>query len=429
MGAAYIDSLDISNRALAFCGTAGEYKILSVDEDSRANDLCSFHYDKLRRAELMRNLWTFATRKVILRPLDTGVLLIDPAVWDETVTYKRGEVLQDVNGVVIMSNQDVNVGNDPNSTGAWEPYFGPRTVHPYDSTTTYYTGELVYKSGTLPGSFIVFMSLVMANDADPGVAEAYDAAATYYQGDRASYGGYNWTCLIPIVSGVTPAVAPADWSYLTTYSTSATVVASDGYIYTSTGNGNTNHDPVTDGGVHWTNSNTPAAWSRTPEPYTASNSWLPLYVGLQRPDIFYPINAGPASQVDTSNVYVLPAGFLKTAPLDPKAGSSSLLGAPTGLDYSDHLNENGLLTTKETGPILLRFVADVTDVTKFNDMFCEGLAARIAREICEPLTNSTGKLTNIGQAYQKFMSEARLVNAIEAGPTEPPEDDYITCRR
>jgi hypothetical protein len=54
--------------------------------------------------------------------------------------------------------------------------------------------------------------------------------------------------------------------------------------------------------------------------------------------------------------------------------------------------------------ILLRFVADVQDVPRMKTMFCEGLAARIAIEICEPLTQSTAKLGSITAAYTKVMA-------------------------
>ena len=74
------------------------------------------------------------------------------------------------------------------------------------------------------------------------------------------------------------------------------------------------------------------------------------------------------------------------------------------------------------------FVADVTDVRLMDAMFCEGLGARIGLEVCEPLTQSTAKKTTISQIYQKFMGEARTVNAIEQGAVDPPEDDFITVR-
>ena len=86
------------------------------------------------------------------------------------------------------------------------------------------------------------------------------------------------------------------------------------------------------------------------------------------------------------------------------------------------------MVTREVFPILLRFVADIQDVATFYDMFCEGLGSRIAAEVVERLTQSQNKLGAIMGAYNKFMVEARIVNGIETGPTEPPEDDYITCR-
>jgi len=61
-------------------------------------------------------------------------------------------------------------------------------------------------------------------------------------------------------------------------------------------------------------------------------------------------------------------------------------------------------------------------------MFCEGLGARLALEVCETLTQSSAKLATIAKEYQTFMSEERLVNAIEIGAEEPPEDDWVTCR-
>ncbi len=86
------------------------------------------------------------------------------------------------------------------------------------------------------------------------------------------------------------------------------------------------------------------------------------------------------------------------------------------------------MVTPDVGPIMLRFVADMVDVTRMHAMFCEGLGARLALEVCETLTQSSAKVATIAKEYQTFMSEARLVNAIEIGAEEPPEDDWVTCR-
>ena len=67
-------------------------------------------------------------------------------------------------------------------------------------------------------------------------------------------------------------------------------------------------------------------------------------------------------------------------------------------------------------------------MTEMDPMFCEGLGARIALEIAEDLTQSDAKLQAIGAMYKEFMTEARVVNGIETGATEPPLDDWIACR-
>ncbi len=155
---------------------------------------------------------------------------------------------------------------------------------------------------------------------------------------------------------------------------------------------------------------------------------FPFGVGLAPLDFVYPIGAGPSSQSATRNFYRFPNNFLSKAPQDPKAGSSSTIGAPSGLSYPDWQFEDGGFTTREVNPIIFHFVADFTDVSRMNAMFCEGLGARIALSVVEILTQSSAKHQQIKQDYEKFMTEARIKNAILVGAEEPPEDDYITCR-
>lgn len=161
----------------------------------------------------------------------------------------------------------------------------------------------------------------------------------------------------------------------------------------------------------------------------ANGFWVrQINVTLLDVNIFYPINTGPVTSSSTANAYELPYGFLRKAPQSPKAGSNSVLGGPSGLPYLDWDFEGNFLMTRETQPIALRFAADVTDISTMDTMFCEGLACRIALEVCEPITQSTERLRNIAGEYGKHMSEARMVNGIETGATEPAEDDFVTCR-
>jgi hypothetical protein len=151
-------------------------------------------------------------------------------------------------------------------------------------------------------------------------------------------------------------------------------------------------------------------------------------VGITTFNVVYPIGAGPSPQANFRNAFRLPSGYLRKAQQNPNAYPTSWLGGPSGTIYSDWTFEGDFLITTDTGPIPFRFVADVTDVTKMDDMFCEALAARLAMEVCEPITQSSSKLGNIAKIYDEWVSQARTVNGIETGSDDPPDDAYLTVR-
>lgn len=422
----FLDSLDIANRVAQHLGQS---LITSIDEDSRICTEVTFAYDKLRQAELERNTWTFSTRRVILRPIDTTTFMLVPDAWDATVNYSQGSIVADSNGVYWSSLVTNNLNNDPVKTTAWEQYFGPLTVYPWTQMDAgYFAGELTYVALDKPGSFAVFKSLTNLNSDTPTVAEAWDTTVLYNKGETVTYGGSQWQSLIEVNQGITPADAPLPFDISGNYSSGQVTLGSDGYVYQSVNSNNVGHDPVSDGGVNWTALNVPAAWSRSPILFPSARSWLPLYAGLENIAFSYPIGSGPSSQSSTRNVFKLPAGYLRVAPQDPKAGSNSILGASTGLVYNDWEFESGYLVSREPSFIMLRFIADIKDVSRMNAMFCEGLASRIAFEVCEPVTQSTTKQANLAKIYKQTMDDARTVNAIEAGSEEPPVDDWEACR-
>lgn len=391
----------------------------------------TFAYDKLRQAELQRNTWTFSTRRVILRPVDNSTFLLVPNLWAPATTYPQGAIVADSNGVLWTSTMPGNLNNDPVKTTVWEQYFGPLTVSAFNGPPNaggYFAGELVYVPLAKAGSFAIFMSLQNGNLDTPTVVNAWDTTVLYNKGETVGYNGSQWQSLIEVNQGVTPADAPLPYDSNGVYASGQMVLGSDGYIYTSINSNNTGHDPVTDGGVNWSTAGVPAAWSRVPEIFPSSIKWLPILGGLQNLMFTYPIGAGPVNDQVSRNAFKLPAGFLRVCSQSPKAGSTSILGASTGLPYNDWEFENGYLISQEVNFIMLRFVADMKDVSKMHPMFCEGLAARIAYEICEPVTQSTTKAGKIAGDYTKFMGEARTINAIEAGSEEPPVDDWESCR-
>lgn len=386
--------IDIMNRALQ---RVGQSRISTLTDDSKACGEVTFCYDKLRVAEMRRNIWTFSIRLAALRPYQPamaavsatgaaaqlGTALLSPAAWIITNNYVPAALVAFNNRVYF--SKTFNVGSEPDINPTdWGQYFGPRTVSPYDTTksTTYYPGELVYLlTGTTP---TVYMALAQSSDV-PNVTNAWVATTYYNKGDTAT--------------------------------------GSDTNVYQSKLDFNSNINPVGDASVHW------APLPITAQPNTrAGQNWIKLDAAIKVINLIYPAGSGPAFQPETRNVFFLPYGFLREAPQDPKAGGTTFLGGPSGNQYDDWQFQDGKIISRQQNLIMLRFAADIADVTQMDNMFCEGLSCRIAGEVCEPLTQSTTKLQAIAAEYKQFMGDARAVNGIEQGPVEAPEDDFITCR-
>jgi hypothetical protein len=306
---------------------------------------------------------------------------------------------------------------------------------------------------------------------------AYNAATTYALNDIIV--GDDTQVYISVTSanvGNTPSTSPTKWTlyfgldvcmeFITTWGSGFTymkgdhAVGSDGSVYISLQDTNTNHNPVGDGNVHWSvttdgklatnltfyvgelvhigntvylslqNNNgdgNTVSGDGLPPP---SSSWQTMTTAptIALFNFMYPIGAGPSSNFKTKNTYRLPVGWLREAPQDPKAGGALYLGAPDGSNFNDWNYEGNYFTSNDNGVIPYRFMADIQDPMQFDALFVEGFGCRIALEVCEILTQSDSKKAGIERAYMKFMTEARTVNGIEDGPIYPPEDSYITTR-
>lgn len=418
--------VDIGNRALQWCGLS---RIDDFTDDSVRAAEVAFAYDKLRRPELRRNLWKFAIRKAALRPIDATTMFLQPELWQSAKSYAFGAIAADAAGFLWQSASHANLNNAPGNSPAWEAYCGPLSVQPYDTsgTTVYAAGELVYQSNG-DGTFTAWESMQGSNSTDPRTATPWDATVLYATDSVVIRSSVLYASLIDFNLNNDPATAPALWALATVYAAGAKVGGSDGAIYASVGSGNVGNNPVGDGGVHWTNTGVLNPWTSVNPFGTAAATWIRVDVALTGLLLAWPIGAGPSQQNPARSAYRLPANFLRLAPQDPKAGSFSFLGSPSGMQMSDWNVEGNFIVSQNGDPITLRFVADITNVTDMDDLFCEGLAAHIAEAVVERLTQSTVKMAAITQGYKTTIGDARMVNAIEIGPIEPPLDDYIACR-
>lgn len=376
--AAFKTPEDIANRALQYLGADHKITNLLTDGSKEQRQILRV-FTQMRDAELRRNNWVFSMKRAIIRALDTTSMEWTPPAWDNATTYRVGQVVSydDGYGTRLWVNLKANSLNDiPGTAKNWDNYFGTLVAPPYDSTLSYWAGDLVYVTPG-DGTYKVYLSINSDNGNDPGTVETYDSTVQYNKGDIVVVSAQNYISLVDLNKGNAPASSPSQW---------ATTVLDDNL------------------------------------------KWVQVNGTLATVRVLYPIAAGPSSQITTQNAYMMPYGYLRKGGQDPKAGSFSIYGAPTNLLYDDWLIENGFLVTTMNEPINIRFVGAVTNVAAMDPMFCEGWAARLAMAVCEPLTQSTEKMKEIQQAYGIFMREARIVNGIEDGADEPALDDWISCR-
>lgn len=76
----------------------------------------------------------------------------------------------------------------------------------------------------------------------------------------------------------------------------------------------------------------------------------------------------------------------------------------------------------------LIYIRQITDPNLFDALFIEALAAMLAYELCEEITQSNTKKTEQMDNYKYWIGEARKANAFENPQGEPPVDTWITAQ-
>jgi hypothetical protein len=150
---------DIASRALTHCRLN---RVFSFSDHSPEAHETGYVYDKLRVAELRRNLWRFATRRCILRPLDVGTVIYAPPAYNVATTYPYWAIVLGPDGDWWQSQAAGNVGNALTPGAFWQHYYGNESVEPYDYTnsTVYFAGEMVivpapYNNAVTYGQFAI----------------------------------------------------------------------------------------------------------------------------------------------------------------------------------------------------------------------------------------------------------------------------------
>lgn len=127
------------------------------------------------------------------------------------------------------------------------------------------------------------------------------------------------------------------------------------------------------------------------------------------------------------NQYSLPTDFIRLVQLGDVYLVPSMVDYRNG-DDSAWAIEAGLVLTDFVSPVNLRYVYDASDPTKWDALFVEAVASRLAYEACEALTQSNEKRRNMAQDYDDCIRSAYKVNAIEKPPQGLPDDSWMISR-
>lgn len=90
--------------------------------------------------------------------------------------------------------------------------------------------------------------------------------------------------------------------------------------------------------------------------------------------------------------------------------------------------EGGRILTDLGAPLHIRYVKRVTNAGLFDPLFAEALAARMAMEMADELTDSPGKAQIAGAMYKDAVRAAVRVDAIERSAESAPDASWMTGR-
>jgi hypothetical protein len=117
--------------------------------------------------------------------------------------------------------------------------------------------------------------------------------------------------------------------------------------------------------------------------------------------------------------FVIPTDVLRVLETDLTSDADWELGNNT--------DNNKVIFTNSTS-LKIKYIKDITNTTRFDAMFDEALAMRIAADLAYPLVQSQTVQQNMFNAYLRFMADARTMDAQE-NALDTVESDTFTIIR
>jgi hypothetical protein len=134
-------------------------------------------------------------------------------------------------------------------------------------------------------------------------------------------------------------------------------------------------------------------------------------------------SGGTAPTWGYANNFPLPTGYLRMVQVNDIYAVPSLMDYVQG-DNSLYAIEGKNIVTDLGAPLKIRYIADVADPGQFDALYSEGLAAKLAFEACESITQSNTKKAALAEDYKAIIRRAVLTNAIERPPQSIADDSW-----
>lgn len=125
-----------------------------------------------------------------------------------------------------------------------------------------------------------------------------------------------------------------------------------------------------------------------------------------------PLSASP--EYEYGYQYQLPSDCLRLLEVDNDDYDYVIEGRKILTDYGSVLN--------------IKYQKQETDPQQYDSLLVSVIAARLAWEICEELTQSRTKTLDKRDEFKEILMEAKKVDAQEQSPSTFAEDDWISVR-
>lgn len=118
--------------------------------------------------------------------------------------------------------------------------------------------------------------------------------------------------------------------------------------------------------------------------------------------------------------YTLPSDFLRLIP-------ATLDGYRSGAEL-DYDVEDGKILTHSEAPLLIRYIARVTDPTKFSNLFTDALALNLALRGAMKITSKQGYRDALAKEFQQAILNAQIADGMAGDIQQPLSSDWEDAR-